>query len=129
QVGGPGVGVAGAQRGAFVDVDHGRGDEDDPVGERAAQPGDVAALPARVVLAVAAARGDDQLVAALAGGGPGPLEELGAERLDVGDDDAEHVGAAAAEAAGDEAGLVAEVVDDGLHPLQGGGGAPGGGGG
>jgi hypothetical protein len=73
---------------------------------------------------VAAARVDDQLVAALADGGPGPLEELGAERLDVGDDDAEHVGAAAAEAAGDEAGLVAEVVDDGLHPLQRGGSHP-----
>ncbi len=43
----------------------------EPIGERAAQPADVAPLPAGAVLAVAAARVDDQLVAT-APGSPRP---------------------------------------------------------
>ena len=46
------------------------------------------------------------------------LQQLGAERLDVGDEDADDVGALAAQASCDEAGLVAEVVDDGAHPAE-----------
>ena len=62
RLGRAGVRVDGDDRGGVADVDDGRGDEDDPVGERAAEPGDVAPLPAGVLLAVAAAGVDDQLV-------------------------------------------------------------------
>ena len=41
----------------------------------------------------------------------GALQQLGAERLDVGHEDADDVGAVAAQAAGDEARLVAELLD------------------
>ena len=102
----------------LADVVDGRGDEDDPVGQRAAQSRHVAALPAGVVEAVAAAGVDDQLVARRLDRPRGALEQLGAERLDVGDEDPEHVGAMAAQAAGDQARLVAELGDHRLDPRR-----------
>ena len=100
---------------ARADVVDRRGDEDDPVGERAAQSRHVASLPA-AILAVAAAGVDDQLVAGRMDRRRGALEQLGAERLDVGDEDPEDVGAMAAQAARDEARLVAELLDHRLDP-------------
>ena len=67
---------------------------------------------------------DDQFVVGVVERLGGALQQLGAERLDVGDEDADDVGALAAQAAGDEARLVAEVVDDGAHPVEGGGATP-----
>ena len=54
----------------------------------------------------------------------GALEQLGAERLDVGDEDADDVGALAAQAAGDEARLVAELLDRLADPDDGAGATP-----
>src|SRR5690606_17002572 len=45
------------------------------------------------------------------------LEDLCAERLELGDEDAQDVGATGAQAAGHQRGLVAEPLDDLLHPL------------
>ena len=50
----------------LLDVDARRGDQDRAVGQRAVDAGQVALLPARAVLAPAAAREDDQLVAGVA---------------------------------------------------------------
>ena len=54
----------------------------------------------------------------------GALEQLRAERLDVGDEDADDVGPPAAQAAGDQARLVPEVGDHGLDPAEGVGATP-----
>ena len=115
---GAGVRVDGDDQPGLADVVDGRGDEDDPVGQRAAQPRHVAALPAGVVEAVAAAGVDDQLVARRLDRPGRALEQLGAERLDVGDEDPDHVGAVAAQAAGDQARLVAELADHRLDPAS-----------
>jgi hypothetical protein len=48
-----------------------------------------------------------------------PLEQLGRERLELGDQDAEHVGAVAAQALRPQARLVAELVNDLLDALHG----------
>ena len=61
----------------------------------------------------------EQLVVGLRDLGRGALEQLGRERLELGDQDAEHVGAVAAKALRTEARLVAELVDDLLHPVDG----------
>ena len=108
---GAGVRVDGDDEAGLADVVDGRGDEDDSIGQRAAQSRHVAALPAGVVEAVTAAGVDDQLVARRLDRPSSTLEQLGAERLDVGDKDPEHVGAMAAQAAGDETRLVAELAD------------------
>ncbi len=64
---------------------------------------------------------DDQFVLAAAQRVGGTLQHLGAERLDVGDQYADHVGALRPQAAGDEAGFVPEVGDDHLDPVECGG--------
>ena len=88
------------------------------VDQRAGQAGQRAPLPADVGPAGPAGVGE-QLVAG-AGHRPGrALEQLGRERLELGDQDAQHVGAVAAQALGAEARLVAELVDDLLHPVHG----------
>ena len=100
-----------------VDVDDRRRDEDRAVGECAAEPGHVATFPALCV--VLAGGVDDHLEVRVVERLGRALEQLGAERLDVGDEDADHARALAAQAPCDEARLVAEVVDDGLHPAEG----------
>jgi hypothetical protein len=98
-------------------VDDGRRDEDRPVRERAAESRHVATLPA---LGVVLAGGiDDHLEVGVVERLRRALEQLGAERLDVGDEDPDDTGALAAQAAGDETGLVPEVVDHGPHPSEG----------
>ena len=91
------------------DLDDAGGDEDDPVGERAGEPRQVATLPA--LSAGHAAGVDDELEGEVVQRPGGALQQLGAERLDVGHEDADDVGAVAAQAAGDEARLVAELLD------------------
>ena len=96
------------------DVDAARRHEQRPVAERAADPREVAALPAHLVVGAAAGE-DDELI-------PGPVEragdalqELRAERLDVDDEHTDHVRAAAPQALGDEARVVAEILDHRPH--------------
>jgi hypothetical protein len=95
------------------DLDDRRRDEDRAVGERAAEPGHVATFPA--FGAVLAGGVDDHVEVGVVERSRRALQQLGAERLDVGHEDADHAGALAAQAAGDEARLVAEVVDDGPY--------------
>ena len=101
------------------DVDHCRGDEDRAIRERAAQPGHVAAFPA--LGAVLAGGVHDQVEVGVVERLRRALQQFGAEWLDVGDEDADDVGALATQAPGDQAGLVAEVVDDGTHTAERGG--------
>ena len=115
---GAGVRVDGDDQPGLADVVDGRGDEDDPVGQRAAQPRHVATLPAGVLEAVTAAGVHDQLVARRLDRPCRALEQLGAERLDVGDENPEHVSAVAAQAAGDQARLVPQIADHGLDPAS-----------
>ncbi len=100
-----------------VDVDAARRDEDRPVAERAADAREVAALPADLVVGAPAAGEDDELVARCRGSPRDALQQLRAERLDVDDEHADHVRAAAAQALRDEARLVAELLDHGAHAL------------
>ena len=64
---------------------------------------------------------DDQLVLAASQRVGRALQHLGTERLDVGHEDPDHVGALRSQAASDEAGLVPEIGDDDLDPVEGGG--------
>ena len=102
-------------------LDDGRRDQDDAVGERAARAGtgSDAPSPRRPWHAAGV---DDQLEGEVVERLGGALQQFGAERLDVGDEDADDVGAVAAQAAGDEARLVAELVDDLADPHAGLGG-------
>ena len=67
---GTGVRVDGDDRAGVADVVDRRSDEDDPVGERAAEPGDVAPLPPGVLLAVPTAGVHDELEVAGRGSPP-----------------------------------------------------------
>jgi len=98
-------------------VDHRRGDQHRAVDQRAGQPGQVAALPART-LVVAASGVGEQLVAGVPERLGGTLEDLGAERLELGDQDADHVRLVGAQAARHQARLVAEVGDHVAHALR-----------
>ncbi len=94
-----GVRVDGHDRLIRVHLGDGRCDQDGAVGERAAETRHVPPLPADVVAAVTAGV-DDQLVLAAAQRVGGALQHLGAERLDVGDQHADHVGALASAGCG-----------------------------
>ena len=87
-----------------------------PSVECATEAGEVAALPA---LLGAHPRVDHQLVVRPVERVGDALQQFGAEWLDVGDQHADDVRALAAQAAGDEARLVAEFVDDVLDPGDG----------
>ena len=97
-------------------VDAARRDEDRAVCECAADPREVAPFPAGLVGRLAAAGEDDELVARVADTASDSLEQLGAERLEVAHEHADHLRAAAAQALTDEARVVAEGVDHGAHP-------------
>jgi hypothetical protein len=63
----------------------------------------------------APARGvDDEFETAAADGVRGSLQQLGGERFQVGDQDADHVGLVVAQALRDQARLVAHLADHGL---------------
>ncbi len=125
------VGVDGRQgRGVHVvvDRDHRRSehlvdaagrDEDRTVGERPADAREVAALPAALVARAAGAGEHDELVVRVVDRPRDALEQLGAERLDVGDEHAEDVGAPASQALADEARVVAELLDHRAHARRG----------
>ena len=100
-------------------VDAARRDEDRAVRERAADPREVAPLPAGLVGGLPAAGEDDELVARVADAASDSLEQLGAERLEVAHEHADHLRAPAAQALTDEARVVAERVDHGAHPRRG----------
>ncbi len=110
------VGVDGDDGLVRHDVDDRWRDEDRAIRERAAQPRHVATFPA--LGAVLAGGVDDQVEVRVVERLGRALQQFGAERLDVGDEDPDDVGALAAQAPGDEAGLVAEVVDDGRTRLS-----------
>ncbi len=78
--------------------------------ERRSQPDRTAVVPTGV---------REQLVARLVDGAGHALEQLGAERLELGDEHPDDVRAVAAQAAGPEAGLVAERLDDLGDPVDG----------
>ena len=92
-------------------IDAARRDEDDAVRERAADPREVAALPAGLVGLLPAAREDDELVARAVDPLGDSLEELGAERLDVADEHADHLRPPAPQALTGEARVIPELVD------------------
>ena len=103
-----GVRVDGDDRAVVLHVGDGRGDQHRAVDERAHHPRQVAPLPADVLVDAAAGGVGDQLVAGAADRVRRALEHLGAERLEVRDQHADHVGAVVAQAARHQAGLVAE---------------------
>jgi hypothetical protein len=117
QVGVAGVRVDRHHRDPVVALgDRGR-DDHRPVDQGAAQAGERASLPADVADRPAAAAGvGEELVAAALRGARQPLEQFGAERLELGHQHADHAGAARAEAPGDEAGLEAELGDHLPYP-------------
>ena len=82
-------------------------------------PREVAALPAGLVGLLPAAGEDDELEPRAVDALGDPLEELGAERLDVADEHADHVRASAPQALTGEARVVPELVDH--RPDPGGG--------
>ena len=94
--------------------DDGRRDEDRAVGQCAAQTRERTPLPP--LLAVHATRVHDELEPRVLDGPRRSLEQLGAERLDAGDEDADDVRSLAPEAPGDEARLEVELVDRFLYP-------------
>ena len=96
------------------DVDAARSHEERPVAERAADPREVAALPPHLVVGAAAGE-DDELVPGPAERACDALQQLRAERLDVDDEHADHVRPAAPQALGDEARVVAEILDHRPH--------------
>ena len=106
--------TTGCRRG---DLDHGRRDEDDAVGERAAEARQVAPLPALAVRCMPPEYTIELEAGVLQRLG-GALQQLGAERLDVRHEDADHVRALAAQAPGDQARLVAELVDHVSDPFH-----------
>jgi len=112
---GPVCGSNGHDGDAVVVVDHGRRHQDRAVDQRPAQPREVAALPADVPAGSSAAGVGEQLVAAAADGSRHALEQLSAERLELGHQHADHVGPVRAQAARHQARLVAEVLDDLPH--------------
>ena len=103
--------VDGDDRAVVLHVGDRRRHEHGAVDEGAHHPREVAPLPADVVVDPAAGGVGDQLVAGAADRVGRALEHLGAERLEVGDQHADHVGPGVAQAARDQAGLVAEPVD------------------
>ena len=116
-----GVRVDGDHRHRGPGLDHGGRDDDRAVQQGAPQAAQRAPFPADG-LAVGGAGEGQQLVVGV-GHRPGDtLEQLGAERLELGDQHPEDAGVRAAQAAGQQAGLVAQLGDDGVHPRRGGGG-------
>ena len=111
EAGGAGVRVDRHHRDLGRRRHHGGRDEDGAVDQGAAEPAERPALPPHRATVVAAGVGE-QLVPGLVDRARDPLEQLGAERLELGDQHADHVGAVAAQAAGPEARLVAERLDD-----------------
>ena len=111
--------IDGDDRRAERHIDAARGDEEGAVAQRPADPREIAALPADLVGGAPTAGEDDELVAGAVDPARHALQELGAERLDVDHEDADHVRAAAAQALRDEARLVAELLDHGPDPLRG----------
>ena len=111
--------VDGDHRRAGRRIDAARCDEDDAVGERAADPREVAALPAGLVGLLPAAGEDDELEPRALDALGDPLEELGAERLDVTDEHADHIRAPAPQALTGEARVVPQLVDHRPDPRGG----------
>lgn len=100
-------------------IDAARGDEERAVAQRPADPREIPALPADLVGGAPTPGEDDELVAGAVDRARDALQQLGAERLDIDDENADHIGAAAAQALRDEARLVAELFDHGPDPLRG----------
>ena len=92
--------------------DDGGRDEDGAVDEGAAEAGQGALLPADAVVAAQAAGVGEELVPGPVDGLGDALEQLGRERLELGDEDPDDVGLAAPQAPRDDRRLVPEVVDD-----------------
>ncbi len=92
------------------DVDAAGRHQHRPVRQGADSP-ERALLPAGLVVVPTAVREHDEVVARAAKGARGTLEQLRVERLDVRGDHADHVRAAAAQALGDEARRIAELLD------------------
>ena len=99
-------------------IDAARGDEERAVAQRPADPREIPALPADLVGGAPTPGEDDELVAGAVDRARDALQQLGAERLDIDDENADHIGAAAAQALRDEARLVAELFDHGPDPLE-----------
>src|SRR5690606_31481373 len=93
-------------------------DQDGAVDDAARQPGQGAALPAHPGTPVAARPGQ-QLVLGALHRVRGTLEQLGRERLELGDQDAEHVRPVAAQALRPQARLVPELVNDLAYAVDG----------
>ena len=113
----PGLWVDSHDRLIDGDLGDSRCHQHDAVSERAGESRHVAPLPPDVVAAVAARIHDQFEVAATQGVGS-PFQHLGAKGLDVGDQHPDHIRALRAQAASDEAGLVAEIRDDGFDPVE-----------
>src|SRR5690606_7498008 len=86
---------------------------------RPAQPREGPALPAGARPGAVATGVGEQLVARAADRRGDALEELAAERRELRDEDPDDVRPVAAQAAGDQARLVAELLDDGPDALGG----------
>lgn len=118
QVGRPGVRVDRDDRHFARDVHDGRGDHDDAVDERAAQPADRAPLPPLAGAVLRAGVGHE-VEPRTAHRGPDTLEDLCAERLESRHEHADHTRAVRAHAARAEAGLVAQPLHDVEHAAHG----------
>ncbi len=111
--------IDGDDRRAERHIDAARGDEQRAVAQRPADPREIAALPADLVDGTPTPREDHEFVARAVDRARDALQELGAERFDVDDEDADHFRAAAAQALRDETRLVAELLDHGPDALRG----------
>ena len=107
-------------RHACVGVHFGRGHDDRAIDERATESGQVSPLPAGTPALAGPCIGQ-QLVVGVPEPRAGTLEDLGAEGLELGDQDPDHVRAPGPQTSRDQARLVAKFLDDPQHPRRGGG--------
>ncbi len=96
--------------------DHGGCDQHRAVDERSGQTAQVALFPADAVVPPETAGVGHQLVAGFLDRLGDSLQELGGERLELSDEDADDVRATATEAPRHDGRLVAELLDDLLDP-------------
>jgi len=98
-------------RHACVGVHFGRGHDDRAIDERATESGQVSPLPAGTPALAGPCIGQ-QLVVGVPEPRAGTLEDLGAEGLELGDQDPDHVRAPGPQTSRDQARLVAKFLDD-----------------
>ncbi len=92
-----------------------RCDDDGAVDEGAGQPGERSSLPPGLVRTGHQPGVGEQFVPGAGRRTRDAAEQLGRERFELGHEDPDDAGAGAPQAAGDQGGLVAELLDDLLH--------------